>query len=61
MIIENINTGQRFEIADGAHFPESAYRVVKPKPTATSDKKTDNATVAAKSKKPATRRKKKNK
>ncbi len=30
MIIENINTGRRFEISDGAHYPKTAYRVVHP-------------------------------
>ena len=30
MIIENIETGQRFEVADGTHFPTHAYRVVTP-------------------------------
>lgn len=30
MIIENMNTGQRFEISDGARFPEVIYRIVYP-------------------------------
>lgn len=35
MIIENINTGERFEVADGTNYPASAYREVRkeaPKP-----------------------------
>lgn len=33
MIIENIKTGQRFEVADGTHYPTHAYRIATPEPT----------------------------
>lgn len=64
MIIENVNTGQRFEVADGTHYPESVYRIVnreekapepklepKPAPKVTPEKKKKSKTAKKKSRK----------
>ena len=37
MIIENIKTGQRFEVAPETNFPKTAYKIVQSAPDSTSE------------------------
>lgn len=60
MIIENIKTGQRFEVAKDTHFPETAYKIVTPDATAEKNSAIPAPVVVKKptAKKPASKKKK---